>query len=80
MHRLRQTLNAAFDWCWYLVLRGSLALEGRQAAGQGLVEYGLIVALIAVAALTTARTFGNDIKTMISGLGSAISSIPISGG
>jgi Flp pilus assembly pilin Flp len=43
------------------------------------VEYGLIVALVAVAVLTAARTFGTDIKTLISGLGATISGVPTSG-
>ena len=41
--------------------------------GQGMVEYILIVALIAVAAIVTVRMFGGQIKDLFTSAGTQIS-------
>ena len=36
--------------------------------GQGMVEYGLIIALVAVVAIALLKTFGGQISTMFGGV------------
>lgn len=49
---------------------GALA-RGRQA-GQGLAEYALILALIAVASIIAVTFMGGSINTMLSDLGNSL--------
>jgi pilus assembly protein Flp/PilA len=53
-----------------------LSIEGlrrlRGQAGQGLAEYALILALVAVAAIAAITFMGGSINTMLSDLGNAI--------
>jgi pilus assembly protein Flp/PilA len=44
----------------------------RGEAGQGLAEYALILALIAVAAIAAITFMGGSINTMLSNLGNAL--------
>lgn len=41
--------------------------------GQGLAEYGMIIALVAVAAIAGVTAFGTDISSFLAGLGSQFS-------
>ena len=47
----------------------------RDEEGQGLVEYGLLVALVAVAAIAFLNSFQNDIKSLFDGIGAYIKGI-----
>jgi Flp pilus assembly pilin Flp len=44
----------------------------RQEAGQGLVEYGLILVLIAIVAILSLIFIGGDVSTMLSQIGSSV--------
>ncbi len=45
--------------------RGGAALEGgRSRRGQGMTEYIIIVALVAIAAVGIVTTYGNDIRAL----------------
>ena len=46
--------------------------------GQGMVEYGLILGLIAVAAIAAIALLGPKIKSMFEGANSAIDAVPSS--
>jgi len=50
---------------------GRVARRARQA-GQGLAEYALILALIAVAAIVAVTFMGGSINDMLSSLGNAM--------
>lgn len=41
--------------------------------GQGLAEYGMIIALVAVAAIAGVTAFGTDISSFLAGLGTQFS-------
>ena len=41
--------------------------KNRKSKGQSLVEYGLILALVSVVAITVLQTMGGQIKTTVSG-------------
>ena len=43
-------------------------------AGQGLVEYALIIALVAFAAVVAMQTLANDINNAFTGIGTLLSS------
>lgn len=43
-----------------------------EESGQGMVEYGLILALIAVACIAALTTLGGNIRTLFEGLASKI--------
>jgi len=43
-------------------------------AGQGLVEYALIIALVAFAAVVAMQTLANDINNAFTGIGNLLSS------
>jgi Flp pilus assembly pilin Flp len=53
-------------------LSGVRQLVGRGQAGQGLAEYALILALIAIAAIVAITFMGGSINTMLSDLGDAM--------
>lgn len=54
-------------------MRFALGLVPRRAqAGQGLAEYALILAIIAVAAIVALLFMGGSINTMLSTLGNAL--------
>ena len=42
--------------------------NGKKSKGQSLVEYGLILALVSVVAITVLQTMGSQIKTTVGGL------------
>ena len=56
-----------------LVLK-SLNRLHRDEAGQGLVEYALILALVAFAAIVAMETLANDINNAFVGIGTILSS------
>jgi pilus assembly protein Flp/PilA len=49
----------------------------RDERGAAMVEYGLLVGLIALVVAAGATILGNDISTMFSSIGSYLSGIPI---
>ena len=55
-----------------LILK-SLSRLHKDEAGQGLVEYALILALIAFAAVVTMQTLAADINTAFKGIGNMLS-------
>jgi len=57
----------------YLILK-SLSRLHKDEAGQGLVEYALILALIAFAAVIAMQTLAQDINNAFLGIGTALSS------
>ena len=56
-----------------LILK-SLNRLHRDEAGQGLVEYALILALVAFAAVVSMQTLAQDINNAFVGIGTALSS------
>jgi pilus assembly protein Flp/PilA len=52
----------------------SLARVHKDEAGQGLVEYALILALVAFAAVIAMGTLANDINNAFTGIGSKLAS------
>ncbi len=56
-----------------LILK-SLNRLHRDEAGQGLVEYALILALVAFAAVVAMQTLAQDINNAFVGIGTALSS------
>jgi pilus assembly protein Flp/PilA len=46
----------------------------QEEAGQGLVEYALILALVAFAAVVAMQTLANDINNAFTGIGGLLSS------
>ena len=48
------------------------AYKNRQEEGQGLAEYGLILALVAVACIVALTALGTDISARLTGLGTSI--------
>jgi Flp pilus assembly pilin Flp len=53
-------------------LRTALRSDGSPARGQGLAEYALILALIAIVAIVTLLFLGGQISTILSTLGSSV--------
>ena len=58
----------------YLVLRAYVSSLLRREEGQDLVEYGLLVVLIAVVVAVAVGVFGGQINTFFSGLWANITS------
>jgi pilus assembly protein Flp/PilA len=56
-----------------LILK-SLSRLHKDEAGQGLVEYALIIALVAFAAVVAMQTLANDINNAFTGIGAILSS------
>jgi len=56
-----------------LILK-SLSRLHKDEAGQGLVEYALILALIAFAAVIAMQTLANDINNAFTGIGAKLAS------
>ena len=56
-----------------LILK-SLNRLHQDEAGQGLVEYALILALVAFAAVVAMQTLANDINNAFTGIGTILSS------
>jgi pilus assembly protein Flp/PilA len=54
-----------------LILK-SLSRLHKDEAGQGLVEYALILALVAFAAVIAMRTLASDINNAFTGIGTAL--------
>lgn len=52
----------------------SLRRLHKDEAGQGLVEYALIIALVAFAAVISMQTLANDINNAFVGIGNILSS------
>jgi pilus assembly protein Flp/PilA len=63
----------------YVKLQVWLATR-KQAKGQSLAEYGLILALVAVFCIIALRTLGTNISTMMTGLATTISGVSTSAG
>jgi pilus assembly protein Flp/PilA len=55
-----------------LILK-SLSRLHKDEAGQGLVEYALILALVAFAAVVAMQTLAKDINNAFAGIGTALS-------
>jgi len=55
------------------ILRSVIQLH-RDETGQGLVEYALILALVAFAAVVAMQTLASDINNAFTGIGSILSS------
>ncbi len=53
-------------------LRAALRSNGGPAHGQGLAEYALILALIAIVAIVTLLFLGGQISTILSTLGNSV--------
>lgn len=51
---------------------GSLKAIVRDEEGATMVEYGLLVALIALVALTAVQTLGSNISTLFSNVGNSL--------
>ena len=60
---------------WYLYLRETLR-EGllRDSAGQGMVEYAVILGLVLVGSAGAFTLFGNDLSGLYSGINQGIDS------
>jgi pilus assembly protein Flp/PilA len=56
------------------LIKNSLNRLHRDEAGQGLVEYALILALVAFAAVVAMQTLASDINNAFIGIGSILSS------
>jgi pilus assembly protein Flp/PilA len=56
------------------LIKNSLIRLHRDEAGQGLVEYALILALVAFAAVVAMQTLAADINNAFLGIGSILSS------
>jgi pilus assembly protein Flp/PilA len=56
-----------------LILK-SLSRLHKDEAGQGLVEYALILALVAFGAVIAMKTLANDINNAFTGIGTVLSS------
>ena len=54
--------------------RKSYKMKRRSSGGQAILEYIIVIALVAVAALTVLGLFGDRIKALIGGSASAIGS------
>lgn len=52
----------------YLYMQNFVSSE----EGQGLAEYGMIIALVAVAAVAAVTAFGGELSTFLTGLGGQI--------
>ena len=50
----------------------SIVRPGPDAAGQGLAEYALILALIAIVAIVALIFLGNQVSTILSTVGSSV--------
>jgi Flp pilus assembly pilin Flp len=53
-------------------IRGHATRVGQSTRGQGLVEYGLIIALVAVLAIAGLIIFGAAVSTLLSNLGGSV--------
>ena len=56
------------------LIKNSLSRLHRDEAGQGLVEYALILALVAFAAVVAMQTLAADINNAFIGIGTILSS------
>lgn len=56
------------------LIRKSWSRLHQDEAGQGLVEYALIIALVAFAAVVAMQTLANDINNAFVGIGTILSS------
>jgi pilus assembly protein Flp/PilA len=56
----------------YVELRSLLAQASRQDDGQGLAEYALILALVAVVAIVALAFLGGDVTSTLSNLGNSL--------
>jgi Flp pilus assembly pilin Flp len=56
------------------LIMNTLANLHREESGQGLIEYVLIIALIAFASVTTMKTLADDINNAFSTVGSELTS------
>jgi len=57
------------QWMKYYFYVKNFAVVAQDEEGQGLAEYGLIIALVAVVAIAGVTAFGGDISTFLTGLG-----------
>ena len=48
--------------------------EAREEAGQTLVEYGLILALISIVAIAALTTIGTNVKSVFTSVGNSLTS------
>jgi Flp pilus assembly pilin Flp len=66
--------NSKFGGTKMKSIMNTLASLHREESGQGLIEYVLIIALIAFASVTTMKTLADDINNAFSTVGSELSS------
>jgi pilus assembly protein Flp/PilA len=59
-----------------LTIRRRFLRLGRDERGATLVEYLILVGLVAIAAFAAFQIFGQDIKTVITGQGNTVNTIP----
>jgi pilus assembly protein Flp/PilA len=50
----------------------SLVIRAREARGQGMAEYALILALVAIVAMAALTPLGSNIKTALNSVASAL--------
>ena len=62
----------------YVAFQVFMATRKKPSKGQSLAEYGLVLALIAVACIAALTTLGGKISTMLQGLSDTISGIKTS--
>jgi pilus assembly protein Flp/PilA len=60
-------------------MRGMISRFIRDEDGPAMVEYGLLVGLIALVVAVAALVLGQDISTLFSNVGSYLATIPIPG-
>lgn len=56
------------QWMKYYFYVKNLTVVANEEEGQGLAEYGLIIALVAVVAIVGVSAFGDDISAFLTGL------------
>jgi Flp pilus assembly pilin Flp len=56
------------QWMKYYFYVKNLTIVANEEEGQGLAEYGLIIALVAVVAIVGVSAFGDDISAFLTGL------------
>ena len=58
---------------WAMILRAIVpALRATMARGQGLAEYALILAFIAIVAILALMFIGADVRTLLSNVGKSV--------
>ena len=61
-----------------MTIQKTKRIKSKKSKGQSLVEYGLILALVSVVAITVLTTLGTQINTTISQVNAALSGVTVS--